>query len=126
MVSAVTIVAMVSSTTFAQERPLIATSPSPATHMANPHMLGAGIALVTVGSLATVGGVVLIMMASNRTPTCSGGDQCAVTTPESYVPFVAASLGIGLTALLGGAIMIAEGSKQVPITESSIPMRWTF
>lgn len=124
MVSALAFVALISSTTFAQERPMILTTPAPATQMANPSMLGGGIALATVGLIASAGGVAVLVMTSHPTPSCTG-DLCTDNSSR-LVPFAVASLGMGLTALIPGAIIIAEGSKPTPITESSIPLRWTF
>jgi hypothetical protein len=123
MVSAVTIVALISTTTSAQERPLILATHAPPTKLASPAMLGAGIGVATLGSVAIVAGVVIVVM-SNASLRCSG-DLCAATS-ERFTPLAAASIGTGLTALLAGVVMIAEGSKPVALSEASMPMRWTF
>jgi len=87
------------------------------TKRANGGLYGGGIALVILGSLATLIGGVVLIEASAATSICSSSSSTTVTCSSgSGVVIGGVTLGLGIAAIIGGAIMISVGGKRVPIT----------
>jgi PEGA domain len=92
------------------------------TKRANGGLYGGGIALVVLGSIATLTGGV--MMLAGTANTCSYNysgltpvESCS--TSPGLIAAGATVLVIGVAGIVGGAIMISVGGKRVPATEGS-------
>ncbi len=92
-------------------------APTGPTEMRSPAAFGVGVALAAVGSLATVTGGLMVLVAVGS--EC-GADPCD-TTDLAYL-----GLGIGLgglAALVGGAGLSVYGSQQVTVAAPARAMR---
>ena len=82
-------------------------------HMRSPALLGTGIALATVGSVAVpFGGLILLI--PKPQPECMG---CSIDYGSSYA-MGALFLGGGLAAIAASIPMMVYGAHRVPVTIS--------
>ncbi len=86
------------------------------TRRANGGLYGGGIALVILGSLATLIGGVVLIEASAASSICTTSSSTTTCSSGSGVVIGGVTLGLGIAAIIGGAIMISVGGKRVPIT----------
>ncbi len=88
------------------------------TKRANGGLYGGGIALVVLGSLATLIGGVVLLEGSAANSVCSQGigSQTCTSSGSGLVAIGATTLVLGIAGIIGGAIMISVGGKRVPIT----------
>lgn len=87
------------------------------TKRASGGLYGGGIALVIVGSIATLTGAVMMLVGSSNTCTSNGFlAQPTCGTSPGLIAGGAVTTVIGVAAIVGGAVMISVGGKRVPVT----------
>ena len=89
------------------------------TKRANGALYGGGIALVVVGSIATLVGAVMVLAGEGAQTTCTNGAVYTTCNDSSLIASGAVTLGLGIAGIVGGAIMISVGGKRVPVTDAA-------
>ncbi|MFO0653347.1 MAG: hypothetical protein U0326_44410 [Polyangiales bacterium] len=87
------------------------------TGMRSPVAFGVGVTLAVTGSLATLTGGLMVLVAI--------GSECGASPCDtSDVAYLGLGIGLGgLAALIGGAGLSVYGSQQVPVAEPARAMR---
>ncbi len=86
------------------------------TRRSNGALWGGGIALVILGSIATLAGVGMIVAGSSSSRSCDFTGRCTVTSSDpGLITGGGVTTTLGLAAIVGGAIMVAVGGKRIPV-----------
>lgn len=96
--------------------------PTSPTEMRSPVAFGVGVTLAATGSIATLTGGLMVLVAI--------GSECGASPCDTTdLAYLGLGIGLGgLAALVGGAALSVYGSQQIPVAEHAravrSPSRW--